>query len=393
MNKRLHTPEGVRDIYNEEFKKRRYLEDEMLKKIRSFGYESIQTPTFEFFDIFGKEIGTIPAKDLYKFFDRDGNTLVLRPDFTPSVARAAAKYFTQSIDAPVRLSYSGNVFLNNSNYQGRLKETTQLGAELIGADNVDADAEIISLACECLSAVGLKDFKISIGHASVLKALVEAAEFDEDETEELINLILNKNFFGVEEFVETKHLDDKLCSLFLVLKQFYSTPDDWKDIYEKAEAYPKLQDVFVYFEKLYELLQEYGVSDYISFEMGLISQYQYYTGVIFSGYTYGSGEPLVKGGRYDNLLSNFGKNAPAIGFAVLVDQLQLAIDRQKIMIPLEKNKNILLYTKANRQKAIAKAKTYRDYGKIVQLVRIFDSNEADTYKELYKDYYIEVVED
>jgi ATP phosphoribosyltransferase regulatory subunit len=115
MNKLLHTPEGVRDIYSEEFKKRRYLEKEMLNIIKSFGYENIQTPTFEFFDIFGKEIGTISAKDLYKFFDREGNTLVLRPDFTPSVARAAAKYFTGKNYAPIRLSYSGNVFLNNSN--------------------------------------------------------------------------------------------------------------------------------------------------------------------------------------------------------------------------------------------------------------------------------------
>ena len=393
MNKLLHTPEGVRDIYNEEFKKRQFLEEAMLKKIKSFGYENIQTPTFEFFDIFGKEIGTISAKDLYKFFDREGNTLVLRPDFTPSVARAAAKYFSNNFDTPIRLSYSGNVFLNNSNYQGRLKETTQLGAELIGADNVDADAEIISMACGCLSSVGLKDFKISIGHASIFKELVEAAGFNDDEIEELVNLILNKNFFGVDEFLNTKHLDDELCSLFSILKQFYSKPSDWKEFCEKAKAYPKLYDVFVYFEKLYELLEEYDVIDYISFEMGLISQYQYYTGVIFSGYTYGSGEPIVKGGRYDNLLANFGKNAPAIGFAVLVDQLQLAIDRQKVSIPIEKNKDVLLYTKKNRQKAISKAKTYRDYGKIVQLIRINDNSEVDRYKEIYSDYYVEVIED
>ena len=393
MNKLLHTPEGVRDIYSEEFKKRRYLEKEMLDIIKSFGYENIQTPTFEFFDIFGKEIGTISAKDLYKFFDREGNTLVLRPDFTPSVARAAAKYFTGKKYAPIRLSYSGNVFLNNSNYQGRLKETTQLGAELIGPDNLDADAEIITMACNCLSAVGLNDFKISIGHASIFKGLVEEAGFSDDEVEELIELILNKNFFGVDEFIEAREMDDKLRSLFSILKQFYSSPKEWKDFSEKAKSYPKVYDVFVYFEKLYDLLEAYGVSDYISFEMGLVSQYQYYTGVIFSGYTYGSGEPIVKGGRYNNLLSNFGKDAPAIGFAVLVDQLQLAIDRQKIKIPIEKNKDILLYTKENRLKAIAKAKTYRDYGKVVQMIRILDESDVEKYKDLYQDYYIEVVED
>ena len=191
MNQLLHTPEGVRDIYNEEFKKRQYLEKMMLEKIHSYGYENIQTPTFEFFDIFGKEIGTNPSKDLYKFFDREGNTLVLRPDFTPSVARAAAKYFSKDLTS-VRLSYSGNVFLNNSNYQGRLKETTQLGAELIGDDTLDADSEIISMACECLLSVGLEDFKISVGHSSIFRGLVEAANFSEEEVDELKELILNK---------------------------------------------------------------------------------------------------------------------------------------------------------------------------------------------------------
>ncbi|MCR4674620.1 MAG: ATP phosphoribosyltransferase regulatory subunit [Lachnospiraceae bacterium] len=393
MNKLLHTPEGVRDIYNEEFKKRQYLEKQMLDVIKSFGYENIQTPTFEFFDIFGKEIGTLSAKNLYKFFDREGNTLVLRPDFTPSVARAAAKYFASDYSAPIRLSYFGNVFLNNSNYQGRLKESTQLGCELIGDDTLDADAEIISAACGCLSSVGLKDFKISIGHSSIFGGLVEAAKFNDEEVEELKELILNKNFFGVEEFIDTKNLDDKLRSLFSILKQFYSSPDEWKELGEKAKAYPKVYDALVYFEKLYELLETYGVSDYISFEMGLISQFQYYTGVVFSGYSYGSGEPIVKGGRYDRLLSNFGKDAPAIGFAVLVDQLQLAIDRQKISIPIDKNKDVILYKKEDRQKAIAKAKTYRDYGKIVQMIRILDLSEVEKYKEIFSDYYVEVIED
>ncbi len=89
----LHTPEGVRDIYSDECKKKQLLQEKLAKTIERYGYRGIETPTFEFFDIFGKEIGTTPSKDLYKFFDREGNTLVLRPDMTPSVARAVAMYF------------------------------------------------------------------------------------------------------------------------------------------------------------------------------------------------------------------------------------------------------------------------------------------------------------
>ena len=153
----LHTPEGVRDIYNDECEKKLILQDELLKVQKQYGYHPIQTPTFEFFDTFGREIGTTPSKDLYKFFDREGNTLVLRPDITPSIARCAAMYFGEE-KMPIRLCYMGNTFLNNSSYQGRLKESTQLGAELLGDSTVDADAEIIAMVIDCLKKAGLKEF-------------------------------------------------------------------------------------------------------------------------------------------------------------------------------------------------------------------------------------------
>ena len=157
----LHTPEGVRDIYNEECEKKLLLQSDLLGILKGYGYHPIQTPTFEFFDIFGKEIGTTPSKELYKFFDREGNTLVLRPDMTPSIARAAAKYFMDE-DMPIRLCYMGNTFINNSSYQGRLKESTQLGAELIGDSTVDADAEILSMVVEHPCAVRAELCFISI---------------------------------------------------------------------------------------------------------------------------------------------------------------------------------------------------------------------------------------
>ena len=140
----LHTPDGVRDIYNGECKQKLLLQERLHDVLRQYGYRDIQTPTFEFFNIFGKEIGTTPSKDLYKFFDKDGSTLVLRPDFTPSIARSAAKYYTED-DMPVKLCYMGNTFINSNAYQGRLKETTQCGAELIGDGTVAADAEILAM--------------------------------------------------------------------------------------------------------------------------------------------------------------------------------------------------------------------------------------------------------
>ena len=134
MKQLLHTPEGVRDIYNVECGKKLSLESRLHKVLQLYGYHDIQTPTFEYFDVFRKEIGTTPSRELYKFFDKEGNTLVLRPDITPSVARAAATLFGDE-DLPIRLCYTGNTFVNHSSYQGRMRENTQMGAELIGVDN------------------------------------------------------------------------------------------------------------------------------------------------------------------------------------------------------------------------------------------------------------------
>ena len=122
----LHTPEGVRDIYGSEFVKKFELQQQLYRLLAAEGYQGIETPTFEFFDVFSKEVGTVPSRELYKFFDREGNTLVLRPDITPSIARAVSKYFNE--ETPIRLCYMGNTFINYDKYLGRLKESTQLGA-------------------------------------------------------------------------------------------------------------------------------------------------------------------------------------------------------------------------------------------------------------------------
>ena len=393
QNKRLHTPEGVRDIYNDECEKKHYILDRMRQVIQSYGYRFIETPTFEFFDIFGQEVGTTPSKDLYKFFDREGNTLVLRPDMAPSIARAASKYFPIETE-PVRLCYEGNVFINNNSYQGRLKESTQLGVEFIGENSVDADGEIIALVVNNLKAAGLEQFQISIGHADLFRQLMKAADFDAEAEETLRDLILNKNFFGVDEFLERHQVTDDLRSLFSMLGKMYASPKEWAGMKEIALRFPGVADALSYLQELYELLEVYDVTKYVSFELGLISSYSYYTGILFSGYTFGSGEPIVKGGRYDGLLSYFGKEAPAIGFALMVDQLLLALERQKIAISAGQEAEIILYTPQQRKIAATTAEELRNAGKIVRLhLMNLDSHSIADYRQRYQGQKIIVLED
>lgn len=376
-NQLLHTPEGVRDIYNEECEKKLELQDRLYKALKRHGYHSIQTPTFEFFDIFGKEVGTIPSSELYKFFDREGNTLVLRPDITPSIARSAAKYFMDE-DMPIRLSYMGNTFINNHSYQGRLKESTQLGAELIGDDTVDADAEMIAMAIDALKSSGLKDFQISVGHVEFFRGLMEAAGLSEEQEEVIRELIANKNFFGVEEEISDCSMNQNLKELFGMLGTIYDNAASFEEAKAYAADYPRVYKAIRRLEDLDAVLKIYDVDKYVTYEFGMLSSYHYYTGVIFAGYTYGSGEPIVKGGRYDKLLTYFGKDAASIGFAIVVDQLMAAISRQKIEIIVKHDNQLIVYKPEYRREAVKKAIALRAKDCNVELIAwAMDKSKAD----------------
>ena len=377
--KLIHTPEGVRDIYNRECARKLILQENLHRLLKTYGYHGIETPTFEFFDIFSREIGTTPSKDLYKFFDREGNRLVLRPDITPSIARCAAKYYGDET-FPVRLCYMGNTFINNSSYQGRLKESTQLGAELIGDNSVAADAEILALVVNALKVAGLKEFQIGVGHVDFFRGLVNAADLQEETEQELMELIFNKNFFGVEELLDSLHLSKELKELFAMLGNICMSQEMILRAKELSSGFPVILHALERLEELASVLKCYGVEKYISIELGMLSSYHYYTGIIFAGYTFGSGEPIVKGGRYDQLLNYFGKDAPSIGFAVVIDQLMAALSRQKIKIPVNDNGILIVYQREKQKDAIREAELQRGQGNSVSLAAWEEGRSQEEYQ-------------
>ena len=377
MQRIFHTPEGVRDIYNGECSQKRKVQEKIHRVFHQYGYEDIETPTFEYFEVFSREVGTIPSRELYKFFDREGNTLVLRPDFTPSVSRACATYFNPD-EEPVSLCYTGNTFINNHSYQGRLKESTQLGAELIGDDTVDGDAEMIAMAIDALKSSGLKDFQISVGHVEFFRGLMEAAGLSEEQEEVIRELIANKNFFGVEEEISDCSMNQNLKELFGMLGTIYDNAASFEEAKTYAADYPKVYKAIRRLEDLDAVLKVYDVDKYVTYEFGMLSSYHYYTGVIFAGYTYGSGEPIVKGGRYDKLLTYFGKDAASIGFAIVVDQLMAAISRQKIEITVKHDNQLIVYKPEYRREAVKKAIALRAKDCNVELIAwAMDKSKAD----------------
>ena len=356
----LHTPEGVRDCYGIEYTAKQNTIEKIASVIRLYGYEDLQTPSFEYFDVFSNEIGTTSSKELYKFFDKEGSTLVLRPDFTPSVARCAAKYFMDE-KRPIRFCYQGSAFSNTSDLQGKLKETTQMGAELMNDGSAQADGEMIAMLTESLLAAGLTDFQISVGNVEYFKGICDHLGMDAALEMSLRDEISGKNYFAAEDLLKSEGYGKADRDLFLRIRDFMETAEDLEKAAETAPNRRALDAVKRLIE-VWNVVDAYGLSRHMSFDLSLLSKYHYYTGIIFKGYTYGTGEPIASGGRYDQLLRFFGKKAPAIGCMISIDPLMEAMRRQHLINVQEPVIQKIYYNADNYRDALKTARMSRMAG-------------------------------
>ena len=390
-NRLLHTPDGVRDIYNSECRKIMKLSEKIHNQLIKYGCSDIKTPTLEFFNVYDSQNNAFDCRNMYKFFDKDGEILVLRPDYTPAIARCVAKYYKDET-LPLRFCYEGNTFINQSDYQGRLKETTQCGAEYIGDSSSFADAEMLALVVASLKSVGLDEFQLSIGHALYYEGLVKAASLSLNQEEEIKSLIVNKNFLELEKFIKTLDLENDLLALFEGLNTFSVDIDKLNELEKYAQKYDRVLFAIQNLQELYKLLKLYKIDEYVSFELGMISIHNYYTGMIFSGYTYGSGEPIVKGGRYDKLISRFGKDTPAIGFTIVVDQVMDALKNQSKQLEESYSTELLVFSEDRIEEAINIASKLRKDGKNIQTLMKNSNLSKEDYYEYAKKMNISRVE-
>ena len=379
IEKILHTPEGVRDIYDVECKKKLKVIDIIHSVLGKFSYQDIETPTFEYFNIFNMDKGSAPSNEMYKFFDRNNNTLVLRPDMTPSIARCVAKYYAD-IDLPIRLCYKGNTFVNALLHQGKLNETTQIGGELINDDSSAADSEIIACVISCMIEVGLREFQIEIGEVDYFKGLIEEAGLNYETEKTLREYIQLKNFFGLSEFVSKLDISENMKNALAGFDTLFGG----LDMLEHAKTLVtnnKSIEAIERMKKVYNALAVYGYEKFVSFDLSMINNYNYYTGIVFQGYTYGTGNAIVKGGRYNNLMQQFGKAAPAVGFAIYVDELMLAISRNKIDVTIDYSNILILYERENQSRVIELAQKMRVSGKKIELIRKSAKHDLHDYEE------------
>lgn len=379
-NRLIHTPEGVKDSYNGECRKKLAVQDKILDTFYLYGYEHIQTPSFEYFDIFSKDRGSVPDREMFKFFDRDNNTLVLRPDMTPAVARCVAKYFMDD-HMPLRLCYLERTFKNNSSYQGRLKERAETGAELIGDDSEDGDAEMIAMVIDSLRQAGLKEFQVELGQVAFYRSLLAEAGLEDEVEEELNQYIENKNYFAVEGLLKNQPMDEGLKRAFLKLPELFGSLEQMQEA-KKLTANPGALAAIERLEKVHSILESRGLESYVSYDLGMLSKYQYYTGIIFKAYTYGTGDYIVTGGRYDKLLVQFGKDTPAVGFVIVVDQLMAALSRQQIDVPVTLVNTVILYETSARSRALWLGSYFRDKGLAVQSMKKKEQVPLEDYRAM-----------
>ncbi len=316
----LITPEGTRDLLFEECAAVKSVEGRLLKMFSDRGYSEVTTPGLEFYDVFDSKSRYFPQESMYKLVDNRSRLMVVRPDTTMPIARMTATRLKDRA-LPIRLCYSQSVFRNRPGMRGRRDEIRQTGIELIGAGTRRAELEVLSLALDSLRSFRTGGSRLELGHIGFFKAFL--SEFDSDTVEEIRSLIEYKNYPALDDLLSEFPQSADRDALKHLPRLFGGT-----EVFDKAAAIAKGNSAAL--AALEDLKKTYGVlsgmmeKGSITIDLGLVNRMDYYTGIVMKGYVEGFGEAVLSGGRYDNLLADFGLDVPAVGFAVNTDSVARA---------------------------------------------------------------------
>lgn len=323
-----HTPDGLTDVLCDECELKYFVESAARQVFKDYGYRMVQTPTFEYFDVYNVSTPT-QAEHMFKFFDNNGRMLALRPDVTTSVARMAATKSSNQ-DLPIRISYCGSAFRNEENFsQARQREFTQVGVELIGDKSINADVEVIEIAIDTLRKSGLKNFQIDLGQVEFFKGLAEQAGLSDEEIDAVRTHINDKDFIAVQSVLDGLSIDEYTKNMFLNLSTMFGGIDIVDKTLRDDKLNSRSKEALKNLKAVYSKLVEIGLDKYISFDLGMVQNIDYYTGIIIRGFTYGVAFPVCSGGRYDNLLAKFGRDLPATGVAIGVERVLSALSDEE----------------------------------------------------------------
>lgn len=312
-------PDGVKDCLPAEFARRQKIMQMLINRFGAWGYEQVQPPVLEYYDLYEQGNGSMRQQALVKTFDRAGRILTLRPEFTTPIARMATTRLWEQ-PHPLRLSYMGVAFDNQYDQPGRTLEFTQAGVELMGLSGPEADAEVIALAATAMQEAGLTDYLIDLGQVDFFKGLMEEAGLEPEQAEELRVSVEQKNMLAMEMQLTRFDMNGSLRERIMALPMLYGGAEVLEEAAKQTSSKRSLA-ALDNLRAVYQLLKEHGVADKVTIDLGMVHSIDYYSGVIFRGMGFGMGVPILSGGRYDHLLNDFGKCCPATGFALGVERL------------------------------------------------------------------------
>jgi ATP phosphoribosyltransferase regulatory subunit len=328
MSSLTKIPAGVQYFFDDEVRLRRHIERQAMEVFAGWSYDEIILPMFDYHDLFARGMGLERAEKTYRFVDRDGALLALRPELTSLVARTVATRFVRRA-RPVRLCYSGEVFRYDEPTERASREFHQLGIEHIGQASVAADIETLLVAVEVLTTLGINDFRIALSHVDFFNGVAAALNLNPTDRACLRELIDRRNSQALDEFLRERapQVEEARRESFCRLTQ----------IAGKDDAIARAREIMINersrtaIEKLAEIyatLAALGLAENFDIDLGDAGGLEYYTGLTFKVYVPDWGTEIGSGGRYDNLIGNFGVSEPAVGFSFSLDGLAGTVARR-----------------------------------------------------------------
>ncbi|KWX74866.1 ATP phosphoribosyltransferase regulatory subunit [Paenibacillus jilunlii] len=378
--KGFEKPAGVRDYLPRAVAKLRKIENDVLHCMSRWGYRQVITPTLEYYDTVGVASSTSDQK-LYKLLNNRGQALVLRSEMTAPVARVVSSLLKDE-PLPLRLSYHANVFRAIEEEAGREAEFFQTGVELVGDDSPEADAEVVALAISSLQAAGVKSFKIAMGHVGFLDGLFqEAVAGLPDAQEELKSHLLNRDYVAFRETLRRLELSEAQKNELDGLLRLRGGKEICGQALELS-SHPLARASIEHLCKVWEVLVSYGVSQHVLIDLTMIGDFSYYTGMTFEGYASELGFPVCSGGRYDNLLQQFGRPVPSTGFSLKTNRILDGVSG----VPEEEELPVLIqYDAPRRKEGLAEAARLRAEGHVVVTRLAAEPGDLKTVKRLDTD--------
>lgn len=323
---RKQLPDGVQDYMPRECAIKRGLEEKLRQELKANGFKEVETPAFEYFDVFSKGIGAYMQEKMIKFFDLKGRILSLRPDITVPIARMVGTQ-DMAAGAPLRLFYIQDAYSAGGYTIAQRGEYTQAGAEYIGRAGSGADAEMIAMAIRMMLVSGVRDFKLDIGQVGYFKGIVEDMGLSDDNMEAIRSLVDSKNSIELEFTLDNLGISGDTKERIVALPGLFGGAEVIAEA-ERLVSNETSLKALANLSEVYDALCKMGYSKYITLDLGMLHKLGYYSGVVFRGLTSELGFPVLSGGRYDTLLGEFGEPAPAIGFAMGIKRILITLERQ-----------------------------------------------------------------